>query len=113
MKCDQIVSCDQSRGPCAGDKLTIRLGHNEVYLCRGPQCPGGKHALTGFTTANLQALRAMPLSVKVTPCKGLDGTWKGSVSFDDINPRNAEVKVYVDVDGLNLSDFPCGKDVLV
>jgi len=113
VRCDQIAPCDTSRAACVGDTLAVDLGHNKVVLRRGPQCPGGKHTLTGLTTANLQVPRATPLTVKVTPAAGIGGTWKGSVSFDGINPGNTEVIVCVDVDGLNLSDFACGKDVLV
>ncbi len=100
--------------PCPGDKFTVDLGHNEVRLCRGPKCSGGKHNLSGVGTIGITSTRPARLSVKVTPNSGVSGTWNTSLSPDEVNAKQwTDVKVRVDVDGIDVSNIPTGQDVVV
>jgi hypothetical protein len=101
-------------GPCPGDKLIVDTGHNQVRLIRDPKCPGGKHTLTGTTTVGIITSNRTALEVAVTPCPGVGGTWKASLSIDDTSSDQwTTVKVYVDVEGIDLSDIPAGKEIVV
>ncbi len=100
--------------PCTSDKLTVDLSHNQVRLWRDPKCPGGKHTLSGVTTVGVSSSRHARLSAKVTPNSGVGGTWKASLSVDEVNANQwTDVKVHVDVDGIDVSNIPVGKDVVL
>jgi hypothetical protein len=101
-------------GPCPGDKLIVDTGHNQVRLIRDPKCPGGKHTLSGVTTVGIVTSNRTALEVTVTACPGVGGTWKASLSIDDTSSDQwTTVKVYVDVEGIDLSDIPAGKEIVV
>jgi len=101
-------------GPCPGDKLLVDAGHNQVWLYRDTKCPGGKHTLTGTTTVGLVTSYRTALEVKVTPEPGIGGTWKASLSVDQTSSGQwTVVKVYVDVNGIDLTKIPAGEKTLV
>jgi hypothetical protein len=100
--------------PCTSDKLTVDLGHNQVRLWRDPKCPGGKHNLSGVTTVGIVFGRRALLSVKVTPDPGVGGTWKAQLSVEEVNANQwTNVKVSVNVDRIDVSSLPAGKDVVL
>ena len=90
------------------------LRQNQVRLYRGPQSPGGKYRMTGTTSFGIQTSNKTALEVSVTPCSGVGGTWKGSLSVDKTdNDVWTVVQVYVDVDGIDLTNMPAGKEIVV
>lgn len=100
--------------PCPGDKLLVDMGHNVVRLLRDPKCPGGKHSLTGTTTMGMRTGYSMALEIAVTPYTGIGGTWKSSLSVDKTSADEwTTFKIYVDVNGLDLSNLPAGKETPV
>jgi hypothetical protein len=105
---------DKIHDQCPGDKLIVDLNQKQVRLYRDPQSPGGKYRMTGTTSFGIQTSNKTALEVSVTPCPGVGGTWKGSLSVDKTdNDTWTVVKVYVDVDGIDLTNMPVGKEIVV
>jgi len=113
VRCDQIGPCNEGRAACLGDRLTVDLSNHQVWLTRGPQCPGGKHTLTGYAYIGIGSSSELAVSANVTPCPGIGGKWKTSLSVDWVPAEEwTSIKVFVDVENIDLSDIPAGKDVL-
>jgi hypothetical protein len=105
---------DKIHDQCPGDKLIVDLNQKQVRLYRDPQSPGGKYRMTGTTSFGIETSNKTALEISVTPCAGVGGTWKGSLSVDKTdNDTWTDVKVYVDVDGIDLTNMPVGKEIVV
>jgi len=99
---------------CSCDKLTVDMGRRQVRLKRDLQCPGGRHLLTGYAYVGVVTDYPATLSATVVPYPRVGGTWKASVSCDDVDAgQEALVKIYVDVEGIDLSSKPAGQETVV
>jgi hypothetical protein len=105
---------EKTHDQCPGDKLLLDFVNHQVWLYRDPACPGGKHRLTGTTSLSITTGWISALEATVYPCPGVGGTWKASLSVDQTARETpTTVKIYVDVDDIDLTNMPAGKQTLV